>query len=138
MAAWVWVPWRTFRVRGIPTAYLDVFPGRLHVRAEPALRRLSGVPDFDYVWPVVVVERLLLLGIVPLPGGLGLLVDLGDALARVSVAFVRRRTLVNVLRQAGFEVVEVCHAGWEAPHAATRRELGVHVEQVPLALIAEN
>jgi hypothetical protein len=129
-AAWVWVPWRLTRVRGLPIAYLDVYPHRLHVRPEPLLRRLSGVPEFDYSWPAVVVERLWVAGLVPTPAGRNLLVDLGGELASVAVT-CRTSTLVGALTQAGFRVIQVRHNGWEAPHPASRAELGDAVSLVP-------
>src|SRR5262249_24172213 len=132
-AAWVWVPWRLMRVRGVPTAYLDVYPGRLHVRPEPLFRRLSRVPEFDDTWPVVVVERLWLAGLVPTPHGRNVLVDLGGELGSVAV-LARSRTLVAALSQAGFRVVEVRHNGWEAPHPATPDELGEFSGLVPEAV----
>ena len=119
-SSWVYDPHATMRVRGIPTATLLVYP-RL-VRVVPvSLPRSLTVPAVDYQWPSMVVQRLVWSYRLNLPGFATVLLDINGRLGS-AMAVVRNGRLSQVLREAGFDVIEDTVRGWETPRPVRLRD----------------
>jgi hypothetical protein len=130
--AWVWRPPSfSWRIRGISTAALDVYPGGFTVRAVGLERRIFGWGEIEYGWPAVVVETSL-------PGcDPGLLFEMHGELARCALAPWARRRVVAALERGGLTVIPVRRWGWEAPHKVRAGVLGEHVTRVPRVVSAD-
>ena len=113
--AWVWRPQSfSWRIRGISTARLDIYPGGFTVRAVGLERRLFGWDEVEYTWAAVVLETHI-----P-TWDPGLLFEFRSELARCGLKPWDRRSVVAALERAGLAIIEVRHLGWEAPHRAGR------------------
>jgi hypothetical protein len=94
--------------------------------------RFSGLVEaVEYSWPAVVIERKL-----PTLAS-GVLVDIGGRLGLVAVSSSwSGRRFAEVLKEAGFAVIEVKRWGWEAPRPVSAAALGGYVDQVPPRVVA--
>jgi hypothetical protein len=131
--AWTWVPGTLMHARGFSPDRLLLFERRFLVLPQRGVAgRFSGLAEaIDYRWPVVVVEQK-----VPLPVR-GVLVPIGYGLGLVGIGLLKGGRLPELLRGAGFKVIEVRRWGWEAPHAVSEKVLGENVDQVPPCVVAE-
>jgi hypothetical protein len=133
--AWLWAPPRgRSRLRGLATVRLAVLPGRLVITPRlkhELLNYVLGIPPvIEYEWPAVVIDRLRPTGMA------GVLVEVKGELGLVGVGFSSRDRLADVLRAAGFAVVERTRWGWEAPRRVAAAQLGEHVDHVPACIRA--
>jgi hypothetical protein len=121
--------WWILHPRGIPTASLEVSPGRIRVTPTWFGSRLHLVRSLDYAWPAVVVDLYTLLH------GTGLLVDIDGRLGRI-VVFLFGRRVVDALRSAGFEVIVIRRRGLNPIRPLTAAEAGSHVDRLPASVIS--
>lgn len=131
--AWTWVPGTLMQARGFSPDRFLLFERRFLVVPQHGIAgRFSGLAEpIDYRWPAVVVEQK-----VPLPAR-GVLVPIGYGLGLVAIGLLQGRRLPELLRRAGFTVIEVRRWGWEAPHRVAAKMLGEHLDQVPSCVVAE-
>jgi hypothetical protein len=128
---WVWRPPSfSWRIRGISTARLDVYPGGFTVRPIELERLMFGWDDVEYRWPAVVLETHI-----P-TWDPGLLFELRSELARCGLKHWDRRRALAALERAELTVIEVRRLGWEAPHRVHSDVLGPLVEDVPEVVVA--
>ena len=130
--AWVWDPDASSRPRGFPTAQLWIYLHELRVVPNRIGAKLKAAPpEIRYAWPAVVIEHHK-----PVPQQ-GILCEVNGKLGRVVVLGGSRGRLRRALERAEFEVIEVSHLGWEAPHKATRAELGAAADRVPTCVVGQ-
>jgi hypothetical protein len=134
-SSWVYDPGATMRVRGIPTATLLVYP-RL-VRVVPvSLPGSLTVPAVDYQWPSIVVQRLVWSYRLNLPGFATVLLEVNGQLGS-AMALVRQKRLSQVLREAGFDVIDDTVRGWETPRPVRLRDYPDHQGLLPRSVLVE-
>jgi hypothetical protein len=135
VSSWTYDPAATMRVRGIPTATLLVYP-RL-VRVVPVnLPRSLTVPEVDYEWPSVVVQRFVWSYRLNLPGIPTVLLDINGQLGS-AMALVRSARLSQVLCDAGCHVIKDTVRGWETPRPLRRRDHPDQQGRLPGTVLVE-
>jgi hypothetical protein len=115
-SSWVYDPSVTYRVRGISTATLLVYPGVVLIEQRGLPRGWGRVPAISHAWPTIVVQRIVWSHRANVPGVPTILLDIGGELGSAWVSFGRRDRVATTFRRTGFEVVEDVVRGWEAPH----------------------
>jgi hypothetical protein len=120
-SSWVYDPAATYRVRGISTATLFVYPGLVLVEPRSFPRGLR-VPLVSYAWPSIVVQRIVWSYRAKFPGVPTILLDIGGGLGSAWVSFGWRDRVAATFRRAGFDVVEDVVRGWERPQPLRLRD----------------